>query len=240
MKTQLLEVYRLGQPDRTAMYELLNTYFAGVTPEGFAADLANKHWVLLLWDELTGLLQGFTTLRVDQLEWDGELINVVSSGDTIVDPETWGNSALPKAWVQAIQQIQRVAPPGRFYWLLICSGYRTYRFLPVFAQNFYPRYDRSMPWREAALLDCLATARYGDCYDSARGIVRFARPQRLRSGLSGIPAGRLSDPHIAFFARTNLGHDDGDELVCLTEICPANLTAAGRRIWSQSSILVEA
>jgi hypothetical protein len=242
MKTQLLEVRQLGQHDRTLMYELLNTYFTGVSPEGFGVDLAKKHWVILLWDELTGLLQGFTTLRVDQFEWDGELINVVSSGDTIVDPEAWGSSALPKAWVRAIQHIQQVVPPGRFYWLLICSGYRTYRFLPVFAQNFYPRYDRLMPWREAALLDCFATARYTHDYDSAKGIVRFPQPQRLRSGLSGIPVGRLSDPHIAFFDRINPGHDNGDELVCLTEICEANLTAAGRRIWSQSSssVLVEA
>jgi hypothetical protein len=232
MKAQLLNVTELTPQDTDAMYQLLDTYFSGVSSEVFVADLLEKHWVLRLTDDVTGILQGFTTMRVDQFEVAGERVHVVSSGDTIVDPDAWGSSALPKAWVTAIQEIQLKYPPGRFYWLLICSGYRTYRFLPVFAQKFYPRHDTPTPLHYADMMAAFATARYQQFYDGMTGIVRFPHPQCLRDRLKGIPDGRLSDPHIAFFEQVNPGHNQGDELVCLTEICEDNLTAAGRRIWT--------
>jgi hypothetical protein len=77
----------------------------------------------------------------------------------------------------------------------------------------------------------LARGRFGTCYDASTGIVTLKNPQVLREGLRGIPEERLSDPHVALFERLNPGHGKGDELVCLTEICEANLTRAGRRIW---------
>ena len=48
--------------------------------------------------------------------------------------------------------------------------------------------------------------------------------------LAGIPAGRMLDPHISFFARRNPGYHAGDELVCLCELSETNLTPAGRRM----------
>jgi hypothetical protein len=52
----------------------------------------------------------------------------------------------------------------------------------------------------------------------------------LRPHLAGIPAARLDDPHVAFFARVNPGHVRGDELACLCELADSNLTRAGRRM----------
>jgi hypothetical protein len=239
MKTQLVNLCDLSRIDRDAMYALLNRYFMGVKPEVFAADLAQKNWVLLLKDECSDQLQGFTTFLIYQAQFESELINIVYSGDTIVDPSAWGNSALPKAWLSAINQLRQDYPKGRFYWLLICSGYRTYRFLPVFAKTFYPRHDVATPLREAVLMQTLAQQRFGDRYNATTGIVTLSHPQQLRAGLSGIPQGRLHDPHIQFFEQRNPGADNGDELVCLTEICASNLTAAGRRIGANHKTLVE-
>jgi hypothetical protein len=230
MKTQLLPLGSLSPHDRESMYALLDRYFAGVDPEVFAADLAQKNWVLLLKDQESDRLQGFTTFFIYQAEFQSELINVVYSGDTIVDPNAWGSSELPKAWLGAINQLRQDYPDGRFYWLLICSGYRTYRFLPVFAKDFYPRYDAPPTDSVKQLVQQLAIERFGAAYDLATGIVKLVHPQQLRDGLSGIPEGRLNDPHVAFFNQVNPGHDEGDELVCLTEICETNLTTAGRRI----------
>jgi hypothetical protein len=238
MKTQLVNLCDLSLDDRNAMYDLLDQHFTGVTRDVFGADLAQKNWVLLLKDEFSGVLQGFTTFLIYQAQFAGELINIVYSGDTIVDPSAWGSSALPKAWLSAINQLRQDYPEGRFYWLLICSGYRTYRFLPVFAKTFYPRHDVPTPLSEATLMQILASQRFSDRYNSATGIVTLSHPQQLRSGLSGIPAGRLGDPHVEFFQQRNPGADQGDELVCLTEICESNLTAAGRRIWSSQKALV--
>jgi hypothetical protein len=235
MKTRLLNVLDLTQADIDAMYALLDRYFSGVSYEVFTSDLYQKNWALLIDDPDTDQLQGFTTLLIRQTEFLGELINVVYSGDTIVDPSAWGSSALPKAWVSAINQLRQTYRQGRFYWLLICSGYRTYRFLPVFAKTFYPCHDRPTPPDVQAMINFFARSQYQDLYHADTGIIQLLHPQQLRPGLDGIPAGRLGDPHIDFFNRINPLHDDGDELVCLTEICESNLTAAGRRIWTTSS-----
>jgi hypothetical protein len=82
-------------------------------------------------------------------------------------------------------------------------------------------------------LDHLAREQFGPAYDSARGLVRFARPQRLRADLAKLAPSRTADPHVNFFLRHNPGHANGDELVCLTELVDANLTPAGRRMVSR-------
>ena len=92
------------------------------------------------------------------------------------------------------------------------------------------RFDAAMPAAASRLLNHLARERFDAQFDAAAGIVRFDRPQKLRDGLNAVPAGRDSDPHIAFFLARNPGHSCGDELVCLTELTDENLTAAGRRM----------
>ena len=47
-------------------------------------------------------------------------------------------------------------------------------------------------------------------------------------------------PIFSFFAQRNPGHAAGDELVCLTEIHPDNLTRAGRRVWPVESLCLTA
>jgi hypothetical protein len=80
------------------------------------------------------------------------------------------------------------------------------------------------------LLDHLARERFNGAYDPSAGVVRFPSPMRLRGELAAIPDERLTDPHIRFFADHNPGHAAGDELVCLCELSPKNLTPAGRRM----------
>ena len=55
------------------------------------------------------------------------------------------------------------------YWYLISKGYRTYRFLPVFFREFYPRHDVATPPVEAAVLYALGRRKFGDSYDGANG-----------------------------------------------------------------------
>jgi hypothetical protein len=65
--------------------------------------------------------------------------------------------------------------------------------------------------------------------------VRFAAGAALRPGVADITPRRLDDPHVSFYAAANPGHVHGHELACITEICPANLTAAGRRMLRDSA-----
>src|SRR5688500_7243767 len=218
---------------REEMYALLNAHFEGVSPEQFGRDLDEKNWVILLEEGGEGgRLCGFSTLLVYETRFEEEPLSVVFSGDTIVRRDAWGSSALPRTWIGCVNSLRRHYPHGRYYWLLITSGYRTYRFLPLFSRHFIPCHDAPTPLRDGLLLHHLAVERFGPGYDPATGVVRFERPQALRDrdGLRGIPPERLSDPHVAYFAARNSGHVHGDELVCLCELGDENLTAAGRRM----------
>ncbi|MCC6242108.1 MAG: hypothetical protein IT353_04675 [Gemmatimonadaceae bacterium] len=218
----------LGQDEREELFDLLTRHFDGVTPEQFARDLDEKDWVLRIRRGAT--LVGFTTLSAYQSTIEGRAIHVLYSGDTITDPEVWGSPVLARAWIAMVHQIQgdRVQEP--WYWLLLSSGYRTYRFLPMFWREFWPRYDTDTPVDTTRLLETLARERFGDAFNATTGIVRFATPQRLRNRLAVVPEGKQQDPHVAYFLSRNSGHAEGDELVCLTQIGADNLTAAGARM----------
>lgn len=213
---------------RESMLQLLAHHFEGVTREQFARDLAEKNLVLLLLRE--DRLVGFSTQLAYTIVFEGEPVNVIYSGDTIVSPEAWGTTALPRAWVAGANALRATLPPGRCFWLLLTSGFRTYRFLPVFWREFSPRFDRLTSPDVQRLLNHLAHERFGEQFDSMAGVVRFMRPQKLCAELKEVPAGRETNPHTTFFLDRNPGHVNGDELVCLTELCPENLTAAGRRM----------
>ncbi|RPH53418.1 hypothetical protein EHM82_08455, partial [bacterium] len=62
MRSRLVRREDLTATERESMLALLDAHFLGVTPERFAADLAEKNWVLLL--EEDGRLQGFSTLLI--------------------------------------------------------------------------------------------------------------------------------------------------------------------------------
>ncbi|BAY88968.1 MULTISPECIES: hypothetical protein [unclassified Tolypothrix] len=237
MKSSLVPIQNLHLSDRIAMYALLDNHFKGVTWDGFQADLERKNWVLLLRDDITHTLKGFSTLMLSQTTFAGEQISVIYSGDTIVDPSAWSSTTLPRSWINAVNFLRQHYVENKLYWLLICSGFRTYRFLPTFWQEFYPRHNIITPTHITNLMGSLGQQYYGDSYQQASGIVRFQNPQILRENLIEIPIGRQTNPHIQFFEQKNPDYRQGDELVCLTEISYDNLTRAGQRMWHSEALL---
>ena len=228
MTGRLIARQELTPAEVAAMRRLLADHFDGVTADQFAADLAEKNWAVLV--ERDGRLVGFSTLHVERTAVDDEALVVLYSGDTIVSPEAWGSAVFPRAWITAVYSLRERYPGGRLIWLLLTSGYRTYRFLPVFWQTFYPRVGEPTPPRWQHLLGTLARRRFGRRFDAKAGVVRFDQPQRLRGGLANVPAARQRDPHVAFFLARNPGHLDGDELACVADLEPDRLTRAGRRV----------
>lgn len=226
---RLVERRDLSAATRDAMFGLLSAHFDGVARDVFDEDLAGKDHVILLEDE-RGELQGFSTLHVYESRAAGEPVTVIYSGDTIVRREVWASPVLARTWIHSAAELTWGHGARDVYWLLLTSGFRTYRFLPVFYRRFCPRYDEPTPRAVRRLVDALAAERFGDAYDRARGIVRFARPQVLKKDLLDVPAGRTRDPHVAFFLEANPGFVRGDELVCLTRVNESNLTPAGRRM----------
>jgi len=224
---RIVEIAMVDAGMRDQMFALLASHFVSTERATFERDLDEKCIAILLVDD-GGTLRGFSTMVVYESQAAGRPICVVYSGDTIVDRSFWGTPALARTWVRAVRCL---APPDaqEVYWLLLTSGFRTYRFLPVFFREFLPRYDRATS-PEHELLSTLARERFGSQYDEATGIVRLTKPQVLAPDLITLPSGRLTDPHVAFFLARNPGFVNGDELACLSRIDDSNLSPAARRM----------
>lgn len=229
LTSQTIHRTELSSAQIEEMFAVFCENFEQASPEIFQRDLSGKDWVILLHDEQRRM-QGFSTLALYETEFELQKMSVVYSGDTIICREYWGTPELPKRWIHTVlEKSATMAQP--VYWLLISSGYKTYRFLTVFYKEYYPCVDRPTPPEMQALMDHLAKERFGDEYHRDLGVVRFqhgATP--LREGVAEVTDERLKDEHIAFYIEKNPHHDQGDELVCITRIHPDNFTPAGRRM----------
>lgn len=237
MKGQLLARKDIDEATRESMYRLFRQQFDNVSYADFVEDLGQKNRVLLIRQD-DGSLAAFSSMHLYKVTVDERRLSVLYSGDTVVDSGTWSDSALSYYWMGAVDRLCRQQGIEQLYWFLLVSGYRTYRFLPVYSDYFYPRHDRPMPEDIRRIMDTLARQRFGPAYDPKTGIVRLAVPSILRDDFRGIPENRLADPHIAYFANRNPGHERGDELVCLSILAEDRLTRLGRRMWSKGRRLL--
>ncbi len=238
MQTTILRQESLTAADREAMVRLYGKYFAPVRRGTFRKDLEEKHWAIML--RANGQLRGFSTAQLLSLRVDGSERVYLFSGDTIVDKTCWNSPALAGSFGHLILKALELAGGRDLYWFLISKGFRTYRFLPVFFHEFYPRFDKPTPRSFQELLDAVSVSKFGDAYDPDSGIVRAsAAKERLLPFMQKIPAGRDADPHIRFFLRKNPGHSRGDELACITALRRENLNRAAWRVIGATPVVWE-
>jgi hypothetical protein len=209
----------------------MQRHYENVHADVFDRDLSEKRWVIVVDDAVTGELRGFSTQTVLESEIAGRPIRALFSGDTIIDRQHWGDPALSHAWGQLALSLIDQYDDAPLYWFLLSQGYRTYRFLPLFFHEFYPRYDAVTPEEAQSVIDTLAFDGYGGAYDCAAGVVRsHAGQYRLRSGISDVTPQRLRDLHVRFFAWCNPRWSLGDELCCLAPLTRENFTPAAWRV----------
>lgn len=226
----------LTDAHRDRMYELMAAHFDNVDRATFETDLAEKRWVVLLRDRLLGEIQGFSTLMLLDAAVAGEPIKAVFSGDTIVHRDYWGETELANVWGKFIFSLIQSYRGSKFYWFLISKGYRTYKFLPVYFKDFFPRYDRPTPAFEEELMATLAELKFPGHFDRAQGILRFDDGKdRLTQELADVSELRMNHPHTRFFHEKNPGYVNGDELVCLAELSEENLQPIAARILSRGA-----
>jgi len=103
-------------------------------------------------------------------------VKILFSGDTVIDKRHWGSMALPIAWGRLMLSLSPASSNAGFYWLLTSKGYKTYRFLPVFFREFYPRYDAQTPEFERVLLASAAAARMTRATVSRHTSLEMSRP----------------------------------------------------------------
>jgi hypothetical protein len=225
LNASLRAVTDLAPETIDAMYALMTTHYHHVRQDVFDQDLSRKDAVILLHEVETTRLCGFSTQVCFDHEHEGENLRILFSGDTIIHPDHWGGMQLPVMFGRMMQALKRAAPHRRLFWMLISKGFRTYRFLPVFFHQFYPRHDRPTPAWERSLMDALGRRRFSPSYDGVTGLIRGGEAaQSLRTDLADDRCHQTRpDPHIDFFFETNPGHARGDELLCLSEFDDSNL-----------------
>ena len=230
----------LSGDQRDAMFALMDRHYVNVQRPIFDADLDEKQWVIQVCDPNNGSLRGFSTQRLLDVEVEGRPVKTLFSGDTIIDREHWGDQALVHVWGRLALTLIDAHAGAELYWFLISQGYKTYRFLPIFFHEFYPRYDVSTPNRILTVIGALARSRYGEEYDTATNVIRAtSRQYRLRNGVADITSERLNDPHVRYFQTHNPGHGRGDELCCLAPLTRANFTRAAYRVIGPDPVALE-
>ncbi len=152
-----------------------------------------------------------------------------------------GEQTLPLSWCRVAGEIKRQAPDIPLYWFLIVKGHRTYRYLSLFARRFYPTWRHPTPGPIQALMDHLATARFGQAYCPEAGLIRFQTSRgHLKGAWAGVEAYQQDKPDVRFFLERNPRHHLGEELVCLTELDEANLRRHARRAFLEGLALCQA
>lgn len=227
----LVPVAEVSASQRSAMFALMERYYAHVAEATFLADLREKDWVIMLRDPATDALCGFSTQMLLDVAVADAPRRILFSGDTIIDEHYRGDVALSHVWGNLVLSLIDRFPGRELYWFLICKGYKTYRFLPVFFHAFYPRVDVPTPAELQAILNACGRAKFGVAYDAVNGLVRGGFDKdRLRPGVADLTAERLRDPHIRFFAERNPRHSVGEELCCLAPLTRENFTPAAYRV----------
>ena len=224
---------RLTEADVGRMLGLMEVCYEGVNRARFRADLAQKQEIilLLLRERGTNSLVGFSTVRRSTEGFDGRTVEVIFSGDTVIHPAHWGSKTLQAAFSRFALGRKLRQPRRPVFWFLLSGGYKTYLMMVRNLPRAWPRPGSAPPpgWRP--FVDELAARWFGAEYDAARGIVRFATSHyHVRPGISPIDADAARVPEIAFFARLNPGHVDGDELVCLGELRVRDLLGVLARV----------
>lgn len=205
------------------MFLLMAKNYDHMSRTAFENDLNVKQYVGMIAradDELVG----FTIYAVNPKGSGTSEYNIIFSGDTIIDPAYWGTQIIVKGWTMSVGWISKSDKSKKWYWYLMSKGHRTYLYLPLFFESYYPAPE---PGKDESLLKVIAhevsSLMYGGYWKPEKGIIEFPDNQgSLKKELSDDSFKKSKSPNIAFFLEKNPGFEKGDELVCITEISADN------------------
>jgi hypothetical protein len=233
IQSEIVPVAEIAPASIRAMYDIFARHYDCVSQEQFMQDLSEKDCALIL-RNAAGAICGFSTQKVFRVSVGGTPVRAVFSGDTIVDRAYWGEQELALCWCRFVSAVYSENPTVPLFWFLISKGYRTYLYLPLFFETFYPNYEAPTPTFEQQVLDTLAVAKFRGHYHAETGLIEFPCSQgQLKPQLAEIPARRLRDPNVQFFLKRNPSYAQGHELACLAKIAPSNMKRFGARIMVQ-------
>lgn len=234
LRSRVVPRTALDEGRRQRMLALMDACYEGIVAERFFKDLDQKHFVIVLEDR-AGELMGFSTLLLLEEQFDGQPVDVVFSGDTVIDPAHWGSKALQTAFGRFCLDRKLAHPRRRLYWLLLTKGFRTYLLAVNYFPRTFPKPGQTASSSLIAFRDRLATTLWGSAFDPAREILHYETARdRVRAPLAPPPVEALQNDAVRFFMARNPGAADGDELVCLVPLPLRDIAGALVRATSKA------
>ncbi len=215
---ELAAVGRLTDCQKIEMFSVFAKYYEAVEFDIFLSDLREKNDVILL---LAGKkIVGFSTLLCREMIVQGKKVLGVYSGDTILEKEYWGSSALGKKFLKYLW-LKKLARPGTpVYWFLISKGYKTYLLMANNFANHYPRMESETPSFEKELMNTFYGERFAKKYIPEKGVIAMPEDScRLKEAVAPITEELKREvPRVAFFESNNPKWASGHELACIAEM----------------------
>lgn len=216
LKGKIQPISEYSKDDITVMYRLMSEFYDNTDEQVFLRDFYDKDYCLALYHDTEGLV-GFTTQKLMELDIDGRKIHGIFSGDTIIHKSHWGDIELFKVWADF--WFTYAEKYDEFYWFLICKGYKTYRILPLFWTEFYPRQGHEAPEYMQKIIDAYAQKLYPDEYDKSSGVIKYSHTKdKLKAGVADVGEHEMKNKDISFFCEKNPGYIDGNDLACIAKI----------------------
>ena len=215
LRSRVVAQQSLSDGQRRRLLALMETSYDGIDADRFFADLAAKDFVIVLEDR-AGELMGFSTLLLREEQLDGRTVDLVFSGDTVIDAAHWGSKALQTAFGRFCLERKLKHPRRQLYWLLLSKGFRTYLLAVNYFPRTFPKPGAVPPPSVVAFRDRVATSLWGNAYNPLTEVLHYDVPRdRVRAPLAPPPGDALANEAVRFFVHRNPGHAAGDELVCL-------------------------
>jgi len=235
VSTDILQTQALTAPVWDEIWTLTSEFY-DIEREYAEQELRRRGRIALF--RMNGALLGMAAIDTYTANFRGRALVVISTSHVLIRENWRGRNLVQRLGFRSFIAARLRHPLRPVYWFFDTFSYKSYLLLPRNFVRYWPRHDQPTPEPQAALIDQLAAAAYGPAWRPERGIVVRGN-KRLRANAAPLPDVAHGGAQVAFFARANPGHAEGDMLVCL---CPLTLrnwaslaTRALLRRWRRSA-----
>ncbi len=199
---------------RNEMWELYNRYYNTDQQSFFDRFQTNDYYAVYMDN---GSLVGFTGFRTRMIETPYGKVKTLYIGQTVMDQLYRGQSIIPRTCCRIFAQHFLSNPFGPIYVWCDALTYKPYLLFANALDEYYPRRERLMPPKIKAIVDQLGEHYYGANYSSEKGTVR--KPYNsINDQTAIIHPDHLTNPAIAFYAKSNPAYTEGHGLITLAPI----------------------
>jgi hypothetical protein len=213
------------------MHNLFIKYYHNADFATFIDDLSQKDGLVLISEDKSKKIVGFSTLMMMRFQLDGREVKGLFSGDTIIDRKYWGTNKAMICFVKILLKEKLKDPTTPLFWLLISKGYKTYLLLANNFPKHYPHYQNKFSGL-SSVVEQYCQHLYPSYYDAEQQILNFGGDyQKLRGEVAEITDDmKLSVPKINFFEEKNPQWREGTELPCIGEVNVSMLTFFAQKV----------